>query len=66
MSLHKSPLHELHLELGGHMVPFAGYEMPLHYRNGILKEHLQYTGGGRPLRCLAHGTARAVSAEQHR
>ena len=40
MSLHKSPLHELHLELGGHMVPFAGYEMPLHYRNGILKEHL--------------------------
>jgi aminomethyltransferase len=22
------------------MVPFAGYEMPLHYANGILKEHL--------------------------
>jgi aminomethyltransferase len=34
-------LHRLHLELGAKMVPFAGYEMPLNYPGGILKEHLQ-------------------------
>lgn len=38
--LKKTPLHALHLELGGKMVPFAGYEMPVQYPAGILKEHL--------------------------
>jgi len=36
----KTPLHALHEELGGKMVPFAGYEMPVQYRAGVLKEHL--------------------------
>ncbi|MGD0141849.1 MAG: glycine cleavage system aminomethyltransferase GcvT [Rhizomicrobium sp.] len=39
-SLRRTPLHALHLELGGKMVPFAGYEMPVQYPSGILKEHL--------------------------
>ncbi len=39
-SLRKTPLHALHVELGGKMVPFAGYELPVHYAPGILKEHL--------------------------
>jgi len=39
-SLKQTPLHALHLELGGKMVPFAGYEMPVQYPLGILKEHL--------------------------
>jgi aminomethyltransferase len=38
-TLRRTPLHGLHAELGARMVPFAGYEMPLHYANGILKEH---------------------------
>ena len=38
--LAKTPLHELHVELGARMVPFAGYEMPLQYPMGILGEHL--------------------------
>ena len=38
--LRHTPLHGLHLELGGKMVPFAGYEMPVQYSEGILKEHL--------------------------
>ena len=38
--LRKTPLHTLHLELGGKMVPFAGYEMPVQYPAGVLKEHL--------------------------
>jgi aminomethyltransferase len=38
--LQRTPLHALHVELGARLVPFAGYEMPLNYRSGILKEHL--------------------------
>ncbi|WP_373086702.1 glycine cleavage system aminomethyltransferase GcvT [Sneathiella sp.] len=33
-------LHDLHVELGAKMVPFAGYDMPVQYPAGILKEHL--------------------------
>jgi aminomethyltransferase len=36
----RTPLHALHLELGARMTPFAGYDMPLQYPPGILKEHL--------------------------
>ncbi len=36
----QTPLHNLHLELGAKMVPFAGYEMPLQYTSGIIQEHL--------------------------
>src|SRR5665213_3030248 len=38
--LRRTPLYALHVELGGKIVPFAGYEMPLQYPTGILKEHL--------------------------
>ena len=33
-------LHDLHVALGGRMVPFAGHEMPVQYPAGVLKEHL--------------------------
>ncbi|MFN3281410.1 MAG: glycine cleavage system aminomethyltransferase GcvT [Tabrizicola sp.] len=33
-------LEALHEELGGKMVPFAGYRMPVQYPEGVLKEHL--------------------------
>jgi aminomethyltransferase len=33
-------LHALHVALGGKMVPFAGYEMPVQYAPGVMKEHL--------------------------
>jgi aminomethyltransferase len=38
--LTRTPLHTLHIELGGKLVGFAGYEMPVQYKAGILKEHL--------------------------
>ncbi len=38
--LKQTPLHALHLELGGKMVPFAGYAMAVQYPAGVLKEHL--------------------------
>ncbi|WOI55788.1 glycine cleavage system aminomethyltransferase GcvT [Palleronia sp. LCG004] len=35
-----TPLHALHRDLDGRMVPFAGYEMPVQYVPGVMKEHL--------------------------
>jgi aminomethyltransferase len=39
-SLKRTPLHAVHLALGGKMVPFAGYDMPVQYATGVLREHL--------------------------
>lgn len=45
-ALVKTALYDLHGELGGEMVPFAGYELPVlfkgdHVQNGgVMKEHL--------------------------
>jgi aminomethyltransferase len=38
--LKRTPLHALHVARGGKMVPFAGYEMPVQYAPGVLREHL--------------------------
>lgn len=38
--LKQTPLHDLHVELGARMVPFAGYSMPVQYKAGIMAEHL--------------------------
>jgi aminomethyltransferase len=38
-ALARTALHALHLELGAKMVPFAGYDMPVQYPSGIIKEH---------------------------
>ncbi len=39
-ALKLTPLHALHLSLGAKMVPFAGYDMPVQYPAGVMKEHL--------------------------
>lgn len=38
--LNKTPLTPLNKELGGKMVEFAGYEMPVQFPEGVMKEHL--------------------------
>jgi len=38
--LKKTSLNQLHKDLGGKMVPFCGWEMPVMYPMGVLKEHL--------------------------
>src|ERR1700757_2229680 len=38
--LKRTPLYGLHVSLGAKMVPFAGYEMPVQFPPGVLKEHL--------------------------
>ena len=39
--LQVTPLHSLHMSLGARMVPFAGYDMPVQYPAGVMKEHMQ-------------------------
>src|SRR3954447_25983210 len=39
-SLNRTPLHALHLARGARMVPFAGYQMPVQFATGVMKEHL--------------------------
>lgn len=38
--LKRTPLYQAHVDAGARLVPFGGYEMPVQYKDGILKEHL--------------------------
>lgn len=38
--LRRTPLYDLHTELGARMVPYAGWEMPVQYPMGVMGEHL--------------------------
>jgi aminomethyltransferase len=49
----RTALHALHLSLGGKMVPFAGYEMPVQYATGVLREH-QHTRASAGLFDVSH------------
>ncbi|MCY3674204.1 MAG: glycine cleavage system aminomethyltransferase GcvT [Paracoccaceae bacterium] len=40
MELNRTPLNEFHKQLGAKMVPFAGFEMPVNYPMGTIKEHI--------------------------
>src|SRR3954465_8914111 len=51
--LHRTPLHALHVSRGGKMVPFAGYEMPVQYAAGVLREH-QHTRSAAGLFDVSH------------
>ena len=39
-NLERTPLYALHVERRARLVPFAGYDMPVQYAAGVLKEHL--------------------------
>lgn len=52
-ALQKTPLHDLHLELGARMVPFAGYAMPVQYPAGLMAEH-HHTRDGAGLFDVSH------------
>ena len=40
MGAQKTALYDFHKNLGAKFVPFAGYEMPIQYKDGIVKEHI--------------------------
>jgi hypothetical protein len=49
-NLVKTALYDMHKELGGDMVPFAGYELPVLFKGengGVMKEHLWCRGDGK-------------------
>jgi len=61
--LKRTPLYDLHAELGAKFVPFAGYAMPVQYPAGILKEHL-HTREGAGLFDVSHmGQVRLTAPE---
>lgn len=57
-----TPLNDLHIELGAKMVPFAGYNMPVQYADGIKKEHL-HTRAAAGLFDVSHMGQVVVSGE---
>jgi aminomethyltransferase len=64
-TLQYTPLHTLHASLGAKMVPFAGYDMPVSYGLGILKEHL-HTRAAAGLFDVSHmGQMHVAGADWH-
>lgn len=45
MEEQKTPLYDIHEALGGKMVPFAGYLLPVQYSAGLMKEHMAVREG---------------------
>jgi len=58
-----TPLNALHRELGAKLVPFAGYEMPLHYASGIVKEHIHVRAAAGFFDVSHMGQARLAGAD---
>lgn len=44
--MHKSPIHDFHIQHGAQMVEFAGWNMPIKYRTSITEEHHQVRNAG--------------------
>lgn len=61
--LQRTALHALHRALGAKMVPFAGYDMPVQYPDGIIAEH-QHTRAQASLFDVSHmGQVRLTGAD---
>ncbi|PKQ02780.1 MAG: glycine cleavage system protein T [Alphaproteobacteria bacterium HGW-Alphaproteobacteria-11] len=63
-TLKTTPLHALHIELGAKMVPFAGYDMPVQYPDGVLAEHL-HTRNAAGLFDVSHMGQAFLTAPDH-
>src|ERR1700736_6113778 len=64
-TLKRTPWYALHAARGGKMVPFAGYEMPVQYATGVLREHL-HTRGSAGLFDVSHMGQIALRAKSGR
>jgi len=63
-NLAKTPLFDEHIALGGKMVPFAGFDMPVQYSAGALKEYHVVRGDGAGLFDISHmGQVRVSGAD---
>lgn len=62
--LARTPLWDEHLALGGKLVPFAGFEMPVQYKAGALKEYQAVRAGEAGLFDITHmGQVRVSGAD---
>ena len=52
--LAKTPLFDQHVALGGKIVPFAGFEMPVQYKSGALREYTAVREGGAGIFDISH------------
>ncbi|MBF0282144.1 MAG: glycine cleavage system aminomethyltransferase GcvT [Zetaproteobacteria bacterium] len=59
-----TPLFDQHIELGGKMVPFAGFSMPVQYRQGALKEYQWVREGGSGIFDITHMAQVRVEGQQ--
>ncbi|PCI44317.1 MAG: glycine cleavage system protein T [Proteobacteria bacterium] len=50
----KTPLFDAHIASGGKIVPFAGYELPVQYKNGALKEYTAVREGAAGIFDITH------------
>ncbi len=63
VSLQKTPLYDLHVELGARMVAFAGYSMPVQYPAGLMAEH-KHTRAAAGLFDISHmGQLRLIGSD---
>jgi aminomethyltransferase len=62
--LGRTALYDRHLALGARMVPFAGYEMPVQFREGIIAEHA-HTRNAAGVFDVSHMGQAVVSARDH-
>jgi len=62
--LNKTPLFDAHIALGGKMVPFAGFAMPVQYKRGALKEYNAVREGSAGIFDITHmGQVRVSGAD---
>jgi len=60
----KTPLFDAHVKLGGKIVPFAGYELPVQYKQGALKEYTAVREGEAGIFDITHmGQVRVQGAD---
>ncbi|MDX8381082.1 MAG: glycine cleavage system aminomethyltransferase GcvT [Ghiorsea sp.] len=60
----KTPLYDSHVSLGGKMVPFAGYELPVQYKGGALKEYTAVREGEAGIFDITHmGQVRVMGVD---
>ncbi|MDQ6998419.1 MAG: glycine cleavage system aminomethyltransferase GcvT [Mariprofundus sp.] len=62
--LAKTALFDAHVGLGGKLVPFAGFEMPVQYKMGALKEYTAVREGGAGIFDIAHMGQVRVSGDE--
>lgn len=60
-----TPLHALHQELGAEFGGFAGYDMPIRYKAGIMAEHLHCRASAALFDVSHMGQVLLEGAERH-